>query len=64
MLSNMAMEILQRNYARDVETPEIQIHILDRNAVCFHTHTSVSIRRLLGFRRPTIEPLQCLLPPP
>ena len=60
----MAMKNLQRNYARDVETPEIQVHIFDRNALRFHTHTSVSFGRLLGFRRSTIEPLQRLLPPP
>ena len=56
------IEILQRNYARNVETPKIQVHILDGHTLCFHANTFVSFLRLLGFRRQASQPLERLLP--
>ncbi|PSS07725.1 Auxin transporter protein [Actinidia chinensis var. chinensis] len=52
------------NYARNLETPKIQVHILDGHTRRFHANTFVSFLCLLGFRRQTSQPLERLLPPP
>lgn len=49
--------MFQGNHARHVETPEIQVHILNGHTLRFHSNTSLSFRRLLGFWGPASQSL-------
>lgn len=42
--------MMQGDYARHVEAPKVQVHILDGHFVRFYTNDSFRRRRLLGFR--------------
>ena len=43
--------MMQGDYACNVETPKVQVNLLDGNALCANPNPAVSLRRLLGFRR-------------
>lgn len=47
-----------------METTKIQVHLLDCHTLRFHSHSSVSLRHVLGVRRSAPQPLQRLLAPP
>ena len=51
------IKMSQRNHARHVEASKIQVHLLIRHTLCFHTDPSLGRLRLLGVWRPAAQPL-------